>query len=307
MSQKNETLPLLIALLITLGLVGAGAWFFLKKTNVNLPVSTTNSANPSQPSGGSGSMDSNIFAMPSNVPTGTTVRISGSTSMVQINQSLKNTFQQQFPGTTVDTKATGTEEGIQAVLAGQADIAAISRPLTDTEKSQGLKSIGVAQDAIAIVVGDKNPFRTGLTSQQVIDIFQGRITDWSAIGSSSAPIKVINRPAISGTHQAFIKIILKNQPFGTGPNFRIMEKDATTPILQALGKDGISYATAAQVEKQTTVRVVPVDGLTPEASNYPYVRILGYAYKDPANPGVMAFLGFAGAPLGQTAIHQANQ
>lgn len=53
-----------------------------------------------------------------------------------------------------------------------------------------------------------------------------------------------------------------------------MERDATTPILRALGTDGISYATYAQVANQQTIRTVPVNGLTPEANNYPYQRIL---------------------------------
>ena len=52
--------------------------------------------------------------------------------------------------------------------------------------------------------------------------------------------------------------------FGTGPNFTTLDRDATTPLLQALGNNGIGYATFAQVVNQKTVRVVPVDGATPD-------------------------------------------
>jgi phosphate transport system substrate-binding protein len=113
---------------------------------------------------------------------------------------------------------------------------------------------------------------------------------------------VINRPPISGTYQAFQKLVLQDQPFGQGANFKTLERDATTPILNALGKNGISYATYSQVGKQKTVRAVAIDNLTPDAANYPYIRELYYAYKNPPTPQVKAFLGFATSPQGQAAI-----
>jgi phosphate transport system substrate-binding protein len=227
--------------------------------------------------------------------------------MVQINQALKKSFEQQFPGTTINTQAGGTDKGIQALPDGSADIAAISRPLKPQEQSQGLAAVPVTQDAIAIVVGDKNPFRKGLTREQVVGIFQGKITDWSVVGGQPGTIRVINRPTFSGTHEAFQELVLKGGQFGTTPNITTLPQDATTPLLRALGSNGIGYATFAQVANQQTVRTVSVDGLTPEASSYPYQRTLYYAYKKPASPQVQAFLGYATSPQGKQAITAANK
>jgi phosphate transport system substrate-binding protein len=226
--------------------------------------------------------------------------------MVLINQALKRSFEQQFPDTVVATDAKGTDKGILALLIGKADIAAISRPLTPEEEAQGLRAIPVAQDRIAIVIGVNNPFKPSLSSQQVADIFQGKITDWSAVSGVAAPIRVINRPPISGTHQTFQHLVLKDAPFGTTPNITTLTRDATTPILQQLGKDGIGYATFEQVIYQKTVKVVPIDGKTPESPQYPFQRTLYYAYKEPASPAVQAFLGFVTSSAGQQAIAQAN-
>lgn len=77
--------------------------------------------------------------------------------------------------------------------------------------------------------------------------------------------------------------------------------------MQKLGRSGIGYATSAQVENQQTVRTVAVDGLTPEAANYPYQRALYYAYKTPASPQVQAFLGYATSPQGQQTIAATNK
>jgi phosphate transport system substrate-binding protein len=309
MSQKNETTVLVLAFLITAAILGGGFWWFTRSSGFNLgdvsqsqkqtnnhPNSTPNSAQTTQ-----------AFAPPSNVPSGTVVRIDGSTSMVQINQALKTAFEQQFLGTTVNTNAGGSDRGIQDLMAGNIDIAAISRPLTPQEKAQGLMEVSVTQDAIAIVVGDNNPFRTGLTPEQVEKIFQGQITNWSEVGGQPGTIRVINRPRISGTHQAFKEQVLNGGNFGSTPNITTLERDATTPLLRALGTDGIGYATYAQVANQQTVRTVAIDGLTPQAPNYPYQRTLYYVYKQPASPPVQAFLGYVTSNQGQQAIASANE
>lgn len=307
MSQKSDTSILVLSLLITAGILGGGYWWFFLRNNspqtqTVTPTQTpiTSSPNQSLPSPPSVA----AFEPPVAVASGTTIKIDGSTSIVQINQALKNGFEQRFPGTNVVTNAHGSDVGIQSLKEGKIDIAAISRPLTDQEKSQGLIAVPVTKDAIAIVVGDKNPFRKGLTQAQVMDIFQGKITNWSNVGGQTATIQVINRPLVSGTHKAFQELVLQGGNFGTGANFTTIQRDATTPILQALGTDGISYATYAQVANQQTVRTVAIDGLTPEASNYPYQRTLYYVYKDPPNQAVQAFLGYATSPLGQKVISE---
>lgn len=222
--------------------------------------------------------------------------------MVTINVNLKNGFEKQFPGTAVTTTANGTDQGIQALKAGSVDIAAISRPLTPQELSSGLVAVPVAQDAIALVVGVNNPWKGGLTREQVEDIFEGDITDWSAVGGSPATIRVINRPSVSGTHQTFKELVLGGGNFGTSPNITTLPRDETTGLLQQLNTDGIGYATYAQVAKQQTVRVVPVNSLTPDSPNYPFKRTLYYVYKNPASPAVQAFLGYTASPQGQQAM-----
>jgi phosphate transport system substrate-binding protein len=306
MSQKNDTPLLLLSLLITAGILGGGYWWFTRQSGGNLGnllPAAQNSPNPlgklppPPPTG-----EITAFAPPATVPAGTVVRINGSTSMVQINQALKAGFAEKFPGTQVITDAKGTEVGIAELTAGTVDVAAISRPLTPQETGQGLAAIPVAQDAIAIVVGVDNPFRRGLTRQQVAEIFQGQIDNWSAVGGIPRTIRVLNRPPFSGTHEAFQKLVLNGGNFGSTPNIEQLPRDATTPLLQALGTDGISYATYTQVADQQTARTVPIDGFTPESPQYPFQRTLYYAYRNPPNPAARDFLGYTTSSAGTRAI-----
>jgi phosphate transport system substrate-binding protein len=163
-------------------------------------------------------------------------------------------------------------------------------------------AVPIERDAISIVVGIDNPFRRGLSDLQVKQIFRGEILDWSEVNGKSSSIKVVNRPNISGTRQVFQQEVLQGGEFGSGNNFITMNRDATTPILQALGNNGISYATYAQVVNQQTIRTVAINGLTPEAENYPYQRTLYYVYQNPPTPEVKAFLGYALSPEGKSSI-----
>ncbi|HSM82976.1 MAG TPA: phosphate ABC transporter substrate-binding protein [Nodosilinea sp.] len=302
MASDNTTVkrsgpPPIVFILLLLGLIGAAYWFFVRR-----PQAATLAPPPAveSPAGAD-------FALLPSIPAGTTVGIDGSTSMAHINAALKAGFEQQYPGSTVNIAAAGSENGIQALLLGDIDVAASSRPLTPQEQSRGLTAVSVTNDRMALVVGNDNPYKRGLSAGQVAQIFQGQLNNWATLGGPDATIRVINRPTVSGTHASFKEFVLGGGEFGTTPNITTLNRDATTPMLQQLGTDGIGYATFSQVADQQTVRVVPIDGVTPEASNYPFQRQLYYVYTDANDPAVQAFLGFALSQQGQQAIASAGK
>ncbi len=290
--SKRSGPPPIVFILLFLALMGGGYWWFFKRdTTPQIPQIVDN--NPIN----------EVFPAPTVVPTGTKVKIDGSTSMVTINQNLKTGFESKFPGTNIVTRAQGSSNGIQALKNGIVDIAAVSRPLTQSEISQGLVAVPVAKDAIAIIVGQSNTSIQALSSTQVADIFQGKVNNWSQVGGSNGQIRVINRPAVSGTHQTFKELVLKGNNFGTTPNITTRPRDETTGLIRALGNNGIGYATFAQVQNQLTARVLKIDGVTPDTPNYPYTRQLFYVYKNPPSLPVEAFLGYATSSEGlETAL-----
>lgn len=264
---------------------------------------------PSIPAVGSGSETkvATLFPRQGSVPAGTKVSIDGSTSMVLINEALKAGFLKSYPDSLVETAATGSDNGIQALLGGSINLAAISRPLTEEEKGRGLGAVQVAKDRIAIVVGVANPFRRSLSRSQLVQVFRGEITNWATFGGPDRTIRVFNRPSVSGTNKIFRTVVLEDGNFGTTPNIKTLVRDATTPMLRMLGPDGIGYATYGQVADQQTVRVLPIDGRTPEAESYPFQRPLFYAYREPPTAQAKAFLGFALSKDGQSKIAEAIQ
>ena len=298
MTGSKKSPPPIVYIAGSLALAGLG-YFAYTKIGTSPPVAIVNNAGDPQ-----SSETKAAFDPPTKVPAGTIVKIGGATSMAQINKSLKSGFEQKFPGTQALAVASSSGKGLTDLAAGTIDISGISRELTAAEKAQGLVAVPITQDKIAIIVGNDNALRTGLTSAQVTKIFTGELNNWSQVGGKNLPIRPILRPANSGTHQSFQEIGLQGKTFGSGGKFKVLERDATTPLLQALGADGIGYATFAQVANQSTVRSVAVDGITPDAANYPYRRTLAYVYKGQPNDAVKLFLGFATSSEGQQAIVQ---
>ena len=129
MSQKSGPPPIVFILLF-LALLGGGYWWFFMRN----PAQTTTTTQPeNSPLGSNTTTTTGAFSLPTTVASGTTVKIDGSTSMVTINQNLKNGFEKKFPGTKVVAVGNGTDKGIQDLLAGKVDIAGASRPLTAQE------------------------------------------------------------------------------------------------------------------------------------------------------------------------------
>lgn len=305
MTQKNNTLPLLLSLMVTGGILIAGVQFLVgQNASVDRPATDgASNANPSAaPVAAPTTAPATPFPIPTTVASGTQIFIDGSTSMAHINVALKAAFEGQFPGTRVELRAQGSSKGIAALIAGQVDVAASSRPLKPEERSAGLNTVVVKPDQIALVVGKDNGFRQALTTEQVSAIFTGQLTNWSAVGGPDLPIRIVNRPAVSGTYTAFTDLALGGQDV-SGPHITTLERDETTGMLRQLGNDGMGYATYQQVANQSTVRTVPINNLFPEQAEYPYQRQLLYVYKEPASAAVQAFLGFVGAPAAQSAIH----
>ena len=171
--------------------------------------------------------------------------------MIVINEALKKRFEEKFPGTKVELAASGTDEALKALLKGDINLAAVGRPLTSQERSQGLVAVPVGREKIAIIVGSDNPFKGNLTFEQFAKIFRGEITNWSQVGGSPGPIRFIDRPNASDTRRSLSNYkVFRVAKFATGADATQLPQDDTAAIVRDLGKNGISYAVVSQVLNQ---------------------------------------------------------
>ncbi|WP_337884418.1 DUF4912 domain-containing protein [Fischerella thermalis] len=247
------------------------------------------------------------FELPKSVQSGTTVRIDGSSSLYTINQTMKERFEQKFPGTRVEAAANGADVALIALKEGLIDIAAIGRGLTPEEKKQGLEQLRLRREKIAIIVSEENPFQGNLTNRGFARIFRGEVTDWSELGRASGKIRVIDRPLNSDIRESFRSYpVFKNAKFETGATAVQLNEDSPVEVVKQLGRDGIGYVLAHQVSKLEGVRVLRVSRTLPDNPNYPFSQPLVYVYKKNPGVNVAAFLGFVTNAPGQEAIEAAR-
>ena len=139
------------------------------------------------------------------------ITVAGSTTCLPIAEIAAEGFKEET-GIDVLVSGLGSSAGIEAVSAGTADIASSSRGLNADELDLGLTPIVIAHDGIAVIVNDDNPV-DNLSTEQLRDIYAGKITNWKEVGGEDLRIQVINRDEASGTREAFRTIVMDGTPF----------------------------------------------------------------------------------------------
>ncbi len=135
-----------------------------------------------------------------------TVALAGSTSMEKLCEAMSESFMDANPGVTVTVEYTGSSAGIESLTQGSVDIGNASRALKDGEKEGGAVENIVAIDGIA-VIADKENTATDLTTEQLVKIYTGEVSNWKELGGSDEAIVVIGREAGSGTRGAFEELL----------------------------------------------------------------------------------------------------
>lgn len=213
---------------------------------------------------GCGSKTSTASAPPSSATAGTasgsisgTVATDGSTSMEKVIGALGEAFTNANAGVKFTYNPTGSGSGITAVSEGRCDIGLSSRALKDEEKASGLTETTLALDGIAIIVNPQSGV-SGLTVQQISDIYTGKITNWKDVGGTDAEILRIGREAGSGTRDGFESITKTADKC----KYR-QELTSTGDVITTVSKnpDAIGYASLAAVK--SSVKALTVDGVAP--------------------------------------------
>lgn len=203
----------------------------------------------------------------------------GSTSMETFTTALAEGYMELHGDVTVNAEFVGSGAGIEAVLNGTADIGNSSRNLKEEEKTAGAVENIVAIEGIAVCVDPANTV-SGLTKQQLVDIYTGVVTNWSQAGGENLPIVVVGREAGSGTRNAFEELlgvrgscVYANELDSTGA---VMAKVALTP-------GAVGYMSLDMVNG--SVIVLELNGVAPTAET---VKAGSYFL---CRPFVMATMG----------------
>ena len=184
-----------------------------------------------------------------------TVTLAGSTSMQKLCEAMIESFEESYPNITVTAEYTGSGAGLESLVGGKTDIGNASRALKDGEKESGAVENIVAIDGIAVITHTSNTV-SNLTSQQLTDIYTGKITNWKDLGGADEAIVVLGREAGSGTRDGFESIVDVKDSCKYA-----QELTATGAVISAVEANPLAIGYASLSAVGDTVAMVTVEGV----------------------------------------------
>ena len=106
--------------------------------------------------------------------------IGGSSSVSPAMEKLKEAYLAVNPKAEIEIQTRDSTTGVTSTIDGVFDIGMASRELKDSELSKGIKPTVIALDGIAVIVNNNSEVEE-LTSEQVKDIFTGKLLTWDEV------------------------------------------------------------------------------------------------------------------------------
>jgi len=201
----------------------------------------------------------------------------------------------------------GSIAGLTELGADRVDFAASCKG-PGAEDPPNLRFIPVAWDALVFIVNPANPV-AGLTPQNIRDIYDGRISNWKALGGADLPLKsFISSPTgMGGIGETLSRYFLDNRLPQTTVNSS-MQSASVALWEQMVERTPEGFAsTGFDSAQKRNVKLLAVNGVVPSRSTivsgrYPYRRYLYLVAAEDCKPEVNAFIQFALSRKGQKFI-----
>ncbi len=231
------------------------------------------------------------------------IKVEGSTTVLPLATAAANAYMDDNPDDSIVLAGGGSGAGIKAVGDGRADIGMASRGIKDSETASypNLVDNVIAGDGIAVIVNTGTSV-TGLTMEELADIYDGTITNWQDVGGDDATIVVVGRDSASGTRGTFDELVLDEED----PTHSMLEKNANADVQKTIKETphSIGYVGLAFMDE---VKVLEIGGVAASESTvkdgtYPISRVL-HMYTDGEPTGlVKEYIDFILSAEGQQIV-----
>ena len=201
------------------------------------------------------------------------ITVSGSSALLPLMEKTVENFNEKNPDAEIGAQAGGSGTGLTQVLDGTVDIGnsdVFAEEKLDAAKAKELVDHKVVAQGFGVAVS-KSLGIDNLTSDQIKDIFSGKITNWKDVGGPDKEILLIHRTAGSGTRATFEKTILGGDKSFENDSLGVTQ-DSNGAVLSAMKENdgaisylGLSYMNTK--EAQDILKVVKLDGVASDKAN----------------------------------------
>ncbi|RXT04054.1 phosphate ABC transporter substrate-binding protein [Ammoniphilus sp. CFH 90114] len=203
------------------------------------------------------------------------VLASGSTAMQPLVEQAADEFMAQNPDVTIQVQGGGSGTGLSQVAEGTVQI---GNSDIFAEEKEGIDATQLVDHKVAVAgmaatahseVGVDN-----LTTQQLIDIFTGKITNWKDVGGADVQVTLVNRPKSSGTRATFIKYALNGQEEAEG-----VTQDSSGTVRKIISETpgAIGYLGFNYIDQ--SIKPLSIDGVAPTSENVATNEYKVWAYE----------------------------
>lgn len=197
-----------------------------------------------------------------------TVTAAGSSALQPLAQKAAEAYMKDNPDIAVTVSGGGSGEGLKQVSEGSIDIGnsdVFAEEKLDKDAAKELKDHEVCTITMAPVV-NKDLGVDNLTTDQLIDIFTGKVKNWKEVGGPDEKVMLVTRPASSGTRALFKEFALNGEEEASNKS---LETDDSGTLLQTVqqNKGAIGYVALSYLVDNEDVKAVSIDGVEPTLEN----------------------------------------
>jgi len=225
------------------------------------------------------------------------LELTGSSTVAPLAAEIGKRFETLHQGIRVDVQTGGSSRGVHDARTGLADIGMASRSLYENEHD--LIAYTIALDGVTMILHKDNPIQE-LTTQQIVDIYTGKIRDWSALTSLKGTIAVEHKAEGRSTLELFLDYFKLNASavradIIVGDNQEAIKFVSGNPM--AIGYVSIGAA-LYEADIGTPIKPLPLNGVKPTIEavinhTFPIIRELNLLVRSEPQGNVRDFITFA--------------
>lgn len=219
--------------------------------------------------------------------------ISGSKAVSRFVALLIAPFVEKNPGAKVAIEGGGSFAGLTALANGGIDVAMMSRDLNFEEFNLDFHSHLIGIEGIAIVVHSDLAVKS-VSLQQLNEIFEGHITNWSEVGGPNKKIVLYNRSEGSTTRTFIEDLVMRGAPYAK--NSQECKSAADMTNLVSNDPYGIGYLTTRNLSDK--LKTLAINGVEISDKNlllklYPLARDMFLVNRNSASQTAKDFIAYS--------------